>query len=253
MIDQGTVEPPPYPVRLDAELDPSLSRGMWLIKWLLALPHVVVLVFLWIALFFVSVIAWFAILFTGRYPRGLFEFTVGVLRWSWRVGYYAFGVLGTDQYPPFSLGQEPTYPARFDVDYPERLSRGLVLVKTWLLAIPQLIIVGVFVGGSTFVASTGAHGTQTTYVRTLSLIGFLTACAMIALLFTARYPPGLFQFLMGLQRWVLRVGAYVLLLRDEYPPFRLDMGGADPGSVTAASAPPHAVPPPPPQDPNASW
>jgi hypothetical protein len=90
--------------------------------------------------------AGFAILFTGRYPRGIFDFNVGVLRWTWRVGFYSYWANGTDRYPPFSLGEEPDYPARLDVRYPERLSRWLWVVK-WLLAIPHLILVGIFVGG----------------------------------------------------------------------------------------------------------
>jgi hypothetical protein len=87
----------PYP---DAQRD--LNRWLPLVKWFLAIPHYIVLVFLWIASFFVVIFAWFAILFTGRYPRGLFEFVEGVIRWETRVVAYAF-VLVTDQYPPFRL------------------------------------------------------------------------------------------------------------------------------------------------------
>jgi uncharacterized protein DUF4389 len=87
----------PYP---DAEHD--LSRGLPLVKWLLAIPHYILLVFLWIAAVVSVVIAWFAILFTGRYPRGLFDFVLGVFRWTNRVGGYAF-ILITDEYPPFRL------------------------------------------------------------------------------------------------------------------------------------------------------
>ena len=128
-----------YPVSVEGELDPSLSRWLWLVKWILAIPHYIVLLFLWIVFFIITIIAFFAILFTGRYPRGMFDFNVGVLRWSWRVGFYSYSALATDRYPPFSL--EPReYPATLEVEYPEQLSRGLVLVKWWLLAIPHYLV-----------------------------------------------------------------------------------------------------------------
>ncbi|MBC9713874.1 DUF4389 domain-containing protein [Streptomyces sp. TRM66268-LWL] len=208
--------PHPVPVRLTAALDPRLSRWLWLVKWLLALPHYVVLLFLRAAFLVLSAVALFAILITGRYPRPIFDFTTGVLRWSWRVAYYAYGALGTDRHRPFTLADVPDYPAHWDVTCPDRLSRGLVLVKWWLLAVPHYLILGFLLSGVRVPWASGG------------LIGTLVLFAGIALLFTGRYPRGLFDLVIGLNRWVLRVAAYATLLTDVYPPFRLDQGGQEP-------------------------
>ena len=226
---QTTAELRPYPARLRGELDPVLSRGMWLVKWFLAIPHFIVLFFLWFAFVVVTIIAWFAILFTARYPRSLFNFNVGVLRWSWRVSFYAYGALGTDQYPPFTLARTD-YPADFEVDYPERLSRGLVLVKSWLLALPHLIIIGALTGASTVRWSDPRNpGIRYETATSVSLFGFLVLVAAVILLFSGRYQRPLFNLLMGFNRWIYRVITYVALMRDEYPPFRLDQGPLDNG------------------------
>jgi Domain of unknown function (DUF4389) len=238
-----TENPTPYPVRVDASLDPTISRGLWLIKWLLLIPHFVVLVFLWLAFLVVSVIAFFAILVTGRYPRGLFDFNLGVLRWTWRVHYYGYGALGTDRYPPFTLTDVPDYPARLDVAYPQRLSRGLVLVKWWLLAIPHYLVLAVFIGGGLGLNAHGGDGWSSGWGAS-GLVGLLVAISAIVLLFTGRYPGSVYRFVLGMDRWSLRVAAYVCLMTDEYPPFRLDQGGADPDSEPAGpdSPPPFAAP-----------
>lgn len=224
-----------YPVRVDAELDEPLSRGLWLVKWLLAVPHYVVLAFLWVGFGLLTVVAFFAILVTGRYPRALFDFNVGVLRWSWRVAYYASGALATDRYPPFTLADVPGYPAHLDVEYPERLSRGLVLVKWWLLAIPHYVVVGFFVGSGPW--ATWEVSDQTVWLGWGGLVSVLVLVAAVVLLFTGAYPRALYDLVLGLNRWVLRVAGYASLMTDAYPPFRLDQGGPDPaGPLRATTA-----------------
>jgi Domain of unknown function (DUF4389) len=220
--------PPIYPVRLEGRLEPGLSRWLWLVKLLLAIPHFIVLAFLWIAFAVLSVVAFFAILFTARYPRGMFEFNLGVLRWTWRVAFYTFGALGTDRYPPFTLSAAPDYPATLDVIYPGELSRGLVLVKWWLLAIPHYLLIAVFLGGGWFAWGGGWDGSDDGgWGGGPGLITLLVFFAGVALLFTTRYPPAIFDFVLGLDRWVARVVAYASLMTDEYPPFRLDQGGKE--------------------------
>ena len=218
-----------YPSSLSGLLDPQLSRGLWLVKWLLAIPHFVVLFFLWFAVSITTIIAGVAILFTGRYPHSLFNFSVGVLRWNWRVTFYAYSALATDKYPPFTLASAD-YPADFQVDYPQQLSHGLVLVKWWLLALPHLLIVAIFSGAAWSMANLSEDTWSSDYSRAVgfSLLGILVLIAAVMLLFTGRYQRALFDLIMGINRWIYRVATYVLLLRDEYPPFRLDQGPDEP-------------------------
>jgi hypothetical protein len=227
-----------YPVRIESHLDPRLSRWQWLVKWFLAIPHFVILVFLWIAFVVLTLVAFFAILVTGRYPRAIFDFNVGVLRWTWRVSYYATSALGTDRYPPFTL-DATDYPASLDVVYPEHLSRGLVLIKSWLLAIPHLLIVGVFTATWTF----GSDNDGARFVLGGGLLGILVAIAAITLAFTDRYPTRLYDLIIGINRWVYRVIVYVALMTDDYPPFHLDQGGTEPTRPDIAhEAPSHSAP-----------
>ncbi len=194
-----------YPVSVEGELDPDLGRWLWLLllKLPLIIPHLVVLIFLWIAYLLLTIFVFFVILFTGRYARGIFDFNVGVLRWTWRVGFYSVSALATDRYPPFSLSTRD-YPANLEVEYPERLSQGLVLIKWWLLAIPHYMVLGLLEGG---------------------WVGFTTLLAIfgaVGLLFNGRYPADIFKLVLGFNRWTLRVVAYASLMTDEYPPFRLE-------------------------------
>ena len=224
--------PSVYPLRVEGELDPRLSRWLWLVKWVLVIPHVIVLVLLWIAFVVLTAVAFFAILFTGRYPRAIFDFNVGVMRWSWRVGFYSYSALATDRYPPFTLADALDYPARLEVEYPQALSRGLVLVKWWLLALPHYLVVAVFAGGAW--AGVNAANDHGGWSSGGGLIGLLVLIAGVVLLFTGRYPKAIFDFVLGMNRWVYRVVAYATLMTDAYPPFRLDMGGRDPSPDSAA-------------------
>jgi hypothetical protein len=199
--------PDGYPLAFKAVLTEPLSPALWLVKWFLLIPHFFVLPFVWVGFTFSWIFALFAILFTGRYPRGLFDYNVGVMRWTWRVAFYCYQALGTDQYPPFSL-RAGGYPADLDVTYPERLSPGLALVKWWLLAIPHYIVIGVFQGGAGFYS--------------WGLLTILTLFAAITLLFTGNYPKDIFRLVVGMNRWTFRVFAYAALMTDEYPPFRLE-------------------------------
>jgi hypothetical protein len=245
-VSTATQPAPAYPVHVEATEEPAVSRWLWLVKWLLVIPHLVVLVFLWMAFALLSVVAFVAILVTGRYPRSIFDFNAGVLRWAWRVQFYAYGALGTDEYPPFTLADVPDYPAHLEVDYPEHLSRGLVLVKWWLLAIPHYLVVGLLVGSGTWaVRDEGARWV----LGQGGLISLLAVVAGVVLAATGRYPKPLYDLLLGLNRWVLRVAGYVGLMTDRYPPFRLDRGPHEPGSTRLFAPPP---PPPPPASPQ-SW
>jgi hypothetical protein len=233
-----------YPVHIRARREEPLSRWLWLVKWLLLIPHYIVLVFLWVAFVVCTLVAYVAVLFTGRYPHAIFTFNVGVLRWSWRVGYYGYQVLGTDRYPPFTLADVPDYPAGLDVDHPPRLPRWLPLVA-WLFAIPHFMILGALTAtGSWQFRNDGATSTT----AGLSLVGAAVLIIGFALLFTGRHLVGLYNLLVGVARWSLRVVAYVALLTGRYPPFRLDQGEGEPDdtpddrsgpvAAKAATAPP---------------
>ena len=185
-----------YPLRYDVEYAEELSRWLIFVKWFLVLPHTIILYALGVAATVIGFIAFFAILFTKRYPRGMFDFVVNVNRWGANVG--AYSGLFRDEYPPFSW-ERGQYAVTYEVDYPQELNRWLPLIK-WLLAIPHYIVLLVL----------------------LIAVYFAYIIAWFAILFTKRFPRGLFDFIVGVNRWNYRVGAYTALLRDEYPPFSIE-------------------------------
>ena len=142
----------------------------------------------------------------------------------------------------FTLKDVPDYPARLQVPYPERLSRGLVLVKWWLLALPHYLVLSVMVGGGLWLTRSG-QGSDAGWGAG-GLVGLLVLIAGVTLLFTGRYPDALYRLVVGMDRWSLRVAAYAALMTDVYPPFRLDQGGTDPGSAAAPLVPPQPTGPP---------
>jgi hypothetical protein len=185
-----------YPIRLDVEYPEKLSRLLVLVKWILVFPHLVIVWALGYAAAAIAVIALFAILFTKKYPRGLFDFYVGVQRWTINAAVYGIFDM-RDEYPPFSW--EPgQYPVRYEVDYPEELGRFSPLYQ-WILAIPHVIAL-------TFL-----------YI----IWFFVWIIAFFAILFTGKYPRGMFNFTEGVLRWTYRVTGYAYFLRNEYPPFSL--------------------------------
>ena len=196
--------------------------------------------FLWAAFAVLSVVAFVAILFTGRYPKGIFDFNVGVLRWTWRVQYYAIRRVRHRPVPAVHAGRRPGLPGALRRRLPGRLSRGLALVKWWLLALPHYVIVAIFVGGASWGSTHNevgaAHWVNTSGGSWPGLISLLVLVSAVILLFTGRYPRSLFDLVLGLNRWVLRVVAYAGLMTDKYPPFRLDMGEHEPGSSEAGGA-----------------
>lgn len=193
---------PAEAVRVRGAID-APSNKLWLVKWcVLAVPHYPILIGLYLVYPLVVLAAGVAILLTGRYPRPLFDFNVGVLRWSWRVMNYRFPMNTTDKYPPFSLKPQADYPGDLEVDYPEQLSRGAVLVKWWLLALPQIIMCWAM-------------------EAPLQVLCVISAVRLLA---RGTVSEGMFDLLMGIVRWRYRVAVYVSLMSDEYPPFRMDLG-----------------------------
>ena len=191
----------PYPAQLEFHGDRRITRWRPLVQWLLAIPHLMIASALRTLRQVLILISLFTVLFTERIPRSLFDMIVTSYRYEWRSLSYALFM--HEDYPPFDFqpaaaddGVEPH--TMLSVAYPEHLNRWKPLYK-WFLAIPHYVVLAVLIVGSVFAV----------------LGGFF------AVVFTGDYPEGARDFLVGVYRYCLRVQAYVGLLTDEYPPFRL--------------------------------
>jgi hypothetical protein len=185
-----------FPLRFEVGYPERYSRWLPLVKWLLAIPHWIVLAILAIGVFFAWIGAFFAVLFTGRYPQGIFNFFVGFWRWAMRVIAYQF--LLVDPYPPFSLADDPNYPVRFNLEYPPdgKIARWRALFA-WVVVIPQLVIANLAV----FVAY------------------FATVISFFAILFTKSNPRSVFDFIVNALRFQNRANAYAYFMTEKYPGF----------------------------------
>ncbi len=185
-----TTDAAAYPVTLDVDYPERQSRWKTLLRLFLVIP---LFIFVNLLSGSVALAIWAAILVRGRIPRWLFDFEVAYNRWVVRAGSYS--LLLTDQYPPF----EGDYPIRYDVQYPERLSRWKLIIWKGITSIPHVIVLA-FLG--------------------LTLLA-VVPIGWFALLSAGRFPRGLHQYVAGVLRWGIRVGAYFFSLTDDFPPFSL--------------------------------
>jgi hypothetical protein len=170
---------------------------MPLIKWLILIPHYLCLIVLGIGAAFVALIAFFATLFTAKYPEGMWNYMVGVHRWALRV--MAYHMLITDKYPPFTLEETEDDTIQLQAEYPERVSRWRPFFA-WLIVIPYAIVASIIV----WVASI------------CSFFAFFT------IIFTKKIPNGLFGVIRNGLTWNIRAGFYSYWMSTEYPPFEWD-------------------------------
>ena len=198
------MSPHHYPVQYGVDYpEAGLSRLTTFFRMFTAIPVIVILYFWAIAASIVLIISWFAIVFTKRFPRGMFDFLHRFMNYTARATAYIY--LQTDKFPSFSDEQD----VHLRIPYPEQgLSRWLPFVK-WLLAIPHLIVISIL-------------------AYAVMVVVFI---AWFAILFTGTYPRGMFDFVTGVTRWTYRMYAYTNLMRDEYPPFSMD--GPNPGVAGA--------------------
>jgi Domain of unknown function (DUF4389) len=202
-----------YPISYEA--DPAVegrNRLTTFFRYLVAIPWMIVAYLYGIAAEIAALIAWFAIVFTGKYPEGLYNFNAGYLRMSSRTNSYLY--LLTDEFPPFGGEEAPDYPVRIGVPAPlgtySRLKNGLRLI----IGIPVMLLA---------------------FVQAL----ILYVCALVAwfvILFTGKLGEGLFNPMRSAMAYLVRTSAYFLLITEDYPPFALEEGGAAPAGEISTEA-----------------
>jgi hypothetical protein len=258
-----------YPIDVRADYPERSSRGwaaltILLIKFLALIPHLFVLIFLGIAQFVVALIAQVAVAINGEYPPGMFDFVAGVLRWDTRVA--AFILSLNDRYPPFTLQPVADYPVDVVVRRPAQSSRlyALFTVVVELLFLAGTITLAVFLihrGVHTrrsynypSNAGTGLFLRQIAALPHFVVLFFLGIAVFVlwvvvqwVILFSARFPRGMFDFVTGFVRWQTRVSGYALGLSDRYPPFNFEP------SMKATESPLLPAPLPPAPLPPAQW
>lgn len=192
-----TLEKSEYPITYQVDMPETLSRWMWLIKWILVIPQMIILAVIGFVAMILVFLSWFIILITGKHPRGIFDFVLKMYQWNTRVGAYAAHF--TDVYPGFDMGPMPEYPARLNIEYAESRNR-LTTFFRYLLAIPHLVILNILG----------------------FIIGLVWLIHVVIVVVTGKPNADIFKFLVGYNRWNMRAYLYVLLMTDEYPPFSLD-------------------------------
>ncbi len=203
----------PFPLTYEIQHQEEYSRFMPLVKWLLILPNAFVFLFVILAAFFAWIGAFFAVIVTGRFPEGIFNFLVGVGRWGARLG--AYFCLLTDKYPAFSTQPQPDDTVVYDLAYPEQgVDRWRPLVQ-WLLILPYHLIAAILG----------------------YLVGLVTLISFFTILFTKKIPTGLFDMALNGIRWQARSNVYGAFMVTKYPPFEWD-----PEQPSAAAAAPTAPP-----------
>ena len=211
-----------YPVSYEADYVKERNRLTTFFRLIVAIPWLFVAIFYGIAALVVIVLAWFALIILGRYPAGMYDFVGGFLRFSMRVN--AFVSLQTDAWPPFGLGDDPSYPVRVKIAPPAARQSRLKALFRLILAVPLLVMASIF-----------------SY-----LIQYVAVAAWFTIVFRGYQPAGIHNALAFANGWIARANSYIYLMRDEYPPVGDEVPvEVDPPALPAPGTPAAVAPPQP--------